>query len=96
MNKERTGCPVPCCAKPQCDSCTWRGAYLVRQQWIVAYGQSVGLGKQVFRYLHPEEQRRFLEQGPCKGCPLEEVCDLPCPGYVRWWDLRMERIRRGG
>lgn len=88
-------CPVRCCAAPECmqGRCVWLGEYLPRQRWINAYAQSVGVGEQVFRYAHPEEVERFLQVGPCKECPVEQVCDLPCPEYVRWWDMRMGRYR---
>lgn len=90
------GCPARCCADPPCleGRCVWLARYLVRQKWINAYARSVGLGKQVFRYAHPEDQRRYSRQGPCERCAIGEVCDMPCPEYVEWWDLRMEKLRR--
>lgn len=87
--RDVVGCAARCCGKPDCGDCGWRAEYLVRQEWIRAFGQSVGLGERKFRYLHPEELRRFLLVGPCVGCGLEAVCDMPCPAYAVWWDMRM-------
>ena len=98
MKKTRSGalgCPARCSGRPECEKgkCRWLAAYLARQKWINAYARTVA-DRQIFRYRHPQEQRQFLKEGPCPGCSLEKLCDLPCPEYVRWWDLRMALLRR--
>lgn len=45
------------------------------------------------RYVHPETFRRWLEEGPCKGCPCERHCDEVCALRARWWDARVARLR---
>lgn len=31
---------------------------------------------------------------PCDGCRCESWCDTPCSLRLKWWDERMELIRR--
>lgn len=88
MDDKVIGCSARCRWKPDCAGCQWRAEYLVRQEWIREYARAVGIGDRKFRYEHPDELRRFLRLGPCVECELEAVCDLPCPAYARWWDLR--------
>ncbi len=47
-----------------------------------------------FFFAHPDEVRRYLTTHPCKGCLVENICDTPCPKYLRWWDARMECARK--
>ncbi|MBQ7345346.1 MAG: hypothetical protein IJW45_04700 [Oscillospiraceae bacterium] len=93
--KKIFGCAMRCCADPDCGrgECQWAADYLARQRWINAFAQAVGSGRQVLRYEHPLEVERSLRDGPCMGCPVEKVCDMACPGYVRWWDMRMAYFR---
>lgn len=91
-----------------CDSCKkecvpggcskWKTRYRYRQKQINGYFHKllkrVGPVREKFLYEHPDEIRRYLENGPCKGCNAEEVCDTPCPAYLRWWDSRMEWMKR--
>ena len=44
--------------------------------------------------LHPDAYRRWLENGPCVGCPCEKHCDEICSLRARWWDARMARFRQ--
>lgn len=46
-----------------------------------------------FCYEHPDVARRYLKNGPCKGCQFEKLCDVPCPQYYRWWDARMAVLK---
>lgn len=94
--KKIFGCAMRCCADPGCGrgECQWAAEYLARQRWINAFAQAVGLGDRAFRYQHPLEVERFFREGPCKGCPVEKICDMACPGYVRWWDMRMAYFRK--
>ncbi|MBQ2384384.1 MAG: hypothetical protein II290_10120 [Oscillospiraceae bacterium] len=90
MDGKVIGCSARCKQKPDCGGCAWRAEYLVRQEWIREYARSVGAGDRKFRYEHPDMVRRFLRLGPCVDCGLEGVCDMVCPAYARWWDLRRE------
>ena len=47
-----------------------------------------------FCYVHPDEVRRYLEVGPCKNCQIAEGCNTVCLAYARWWDARMEILRK--
>lgn len=49
--------------------------------------------KEKLRYEHPDIGRQYLLDGPCKGCPCERNCNIPCNAYWRWWDARMKWIR---
>lgn len=44
--------------------------------------------------VHPEAYRRWVEQGPCVSCPCGLFCNRICSLRARWWDARMERVRR--
>jgi radical SAM protein with 4Fe4S-binding SPASM domain len=50
--------------------------------------------KKVFAYEHPDLIKKYLEEGPCKGCQFEKLCDVPCPQYYGWWDARMALLRK--
>lgn len=45
-------------------------------------------------YEHPDLIGKYLEEGPCKGCQFEKLCDVPCVSYWHWWDARMELLRK--
>lgn len=45
------------------------------------------------RVVHPDAYRRWLENGPCVGCPCEGHCDEICSLRAKWWDARMARLR---
>lgn len=94
--------PNPCDA---CAVCTntigceaWRIRFRYRQKQINAYARKIAPPKQenrqVFRYEHPDIIGRYLEKGPCEYCDAEKICDTPCVLYWRWWDARMEWLRR--
>ena len=54
---------------------------------------TTGPAKEKLRYEHPDIGRQYLLDGPCKGCPCERNCAIPCNAYWRWWDARMKWIR---
>ncbi|MBO4938885.1 MAG: hypothetical protein J6C98_07800 [Oscillospiraceae bacterium] len=95
--------PDPCnvCTKARCvtNGCVdWRIRYLFRQKQINLYARKLLQGGshktgEAFRYEHPDIIRRYLKNGPCRGCNAEAVCDTPCPAYWRWWDEKMEEFR---
>ena len=35
-------------------------------------------------------------QSPCRGCPCRSWCDTPCSLRLKWWDCRMDVLRRKG
>ena len=43
---------------------------------------------------HPDSYRRWLQYGPCKGCPCEAWCDKACRLRLKWWDDSMAVLRR--
>lgn len=83
-----------------CTGCgKWKAWYLQRQAQINAYAKKVyeeqsRLPENKFCYNHPDTVKRWLREGPCAGCKAEEVCDTPCPAYLRWYDARMQIARR--
>ena len=97
--------PNPCDTCQDAASCKhsygcadWQIRYRYRQKQINAYASNLLQAKVTeqtkFYYQHPDEVRRYLADGPCKGCKAEQVCNVPCPVYLRWWDARMQMIRR--
>ena len=50
--------------------------------------------KKKFSYEHPDIIKKYLDEGPCKGCEFELLCDVPCSAYYHWWDARMAIIRK--
>ena len=46
-----------------------------------------------FVYAHPDLIKKYLKDGPCKGCEFEVLCDVPCTAYWCWWDARMTAIK---
>lgn len=88
--------PNPCdtcqnCGNPQgCNAwkmrvrTIWRqfNSYPIRQ-----YRKRAKLKK--FVYEHHDLIKKYLDEGPCKGCKQEEQCDAPCAAYWHWWDARM-------
>lgn len=78
----------------------WRIRYLYRQKQINLYttkSRPTVCAKdntEYFCYEHPDTVREYIENGPCKGCYFEKTCDTPCGAYLRWWDVRMEWLRK--
>lgn len=76
----------------------WQIRYRYRQKQINAYARKLLQAKNTeqikFVYQHPDMIRRYLSEGPCKGCKAESACNTPCPAYLQWWDARMEIIRK--
>lgn len=97
--------PSPCDTCKTASSCKrgygcvdWRIRYRYMQKQINAFARSLLQAKTteetMFVYQHPDVIRRYLADGPCKGCKAESVCDTPCPAYLRWWDARMQITRK--
>lgn len=97
--------PSPCDSCQKATACTfgygcmdWRIRYYYRQKQINAYYRKLLQVKPAeeatFVYQHPDLIRRYLTEGPCKGCKAEQVCDVPCPAYLRWYDARMKIARK--
>ena len=83
----------------QYDTCSvWKTRYYYRQKQINAKYRQMQTPKyertEAFVYEHPDQTRRFLQEGPCVRCPLQETCDWPCPSRLLWWDLCMEVLRK--
>lgn len=49
--------------------------------------------KTKFVYEHPDLIRKYIKDGPCKGCEFEQLCDVPCAAYFHWWDVRMAWLK---
>ena len=100
------GYPSPCDTCEKAESCkkrqgcdAWKTRYHYRQKQINAHFRwsmrtNASSCRSVFAYEHPDTIRRYLQNGPCKGCKAEEACDTPCSAYLRWWDARMEYLER--
>ena len=97
--------PNPCDTCQDAASCKlsngcadWIIRYRYRQKQINAFAQNLlkakPTGETMFAYRHPDETRRYLADGPCKGCNAEQVCNVPCRAYLQWWDARMQIIRK--
>lgn len=80
--------PSPCdsCPKTSCrQGCSrWKIRYLYRQKQINAYAKSQG----------EKPLKIEFSRSPCSNCTAQEYCDYPCKGYLRWYNSRMEAIRR--
>ena len=64
----------------------------MKYQWQIR--DELGREEPAFQYSHPDERRRWLREGPCKGCPCEKACDRVCGLRAKWWDDRMAHLRR--
>ena len=53
-----------------------------------------GKKEKIFVYEHPDMIKKYLDEGPCKGCKQEEQCDVPCAAYWHWWDARMAVMKK--
>lgn len=93
--------PCETCSRDEygCTGCDpWRQYYRRKQDRINAYARQLCqprlLDSAKFYYSHPDEARRYLRCSPCEGCQVNNICNIPCAAYLRWWDARMEYIRR--
>lgn len=42
-------------------------------------------------YILPDRVREYLQNSPCKTCPMPmELCTSPCPAYRTWQETRKE------
>ena len=93
--------PHPCdkcekCAQPYgCDEWKMRFRTIWKQfntYPLRRYRESKTTKK--FAYEHPDLIQKYLEEGPCKYCQFEKLCEIPCPKYYCWWDARMTVLRK--
>ena len=47
-----------------------------------------------FCYEHPDMIGKYLQEGPCKHCEFEAICETPCSNYWHWWDARMAAFKK--
>lgn len=98
---ERNQKPCGSCTQPTCDyrRCKPYRRWL-SESWkqfrryvchIDSFPKPSGAGK--LAYYHPEQLRRYLNEGPCRRCLYTDDCDLPCAAYWSWWDARMVWLR---
>ena len=91
--------------KRKCRNCLWElvNEPEVLQGWLVenlgaemSYHWAVRdeYGREEPRVLHPVQYEHWLEKGPCVGCPVAFGCKKVCALRARWWDARMDRLRR--
>lgn len=98
--------PDPCehCGKNIGNSCTryrecadWVKRYRTRQAWINAaarkHNRSRWEVRKAFAYDHPDAVRRFLREGPCQSCGIQNICDVACEARLFWWEMRMRQLR---
>lgn len=52
------------------------------------------LGREEPRLVHPAMYEAWMEHGPCRGCPCELRCDEICSLRARWWDARVQRLKK--
>lgn len=101
---EKRNCPNPC---DKCDyeGCRRRGTHYKACPrwnhwflwWWKRFQDIYNRRKSVvekFRYLHPDEVRRYLQRSPCSGCSDQKKCDVPCEAYLKWYNARIELARK--
>ena len=74
----------------------WERQYRRRQEKINGFARKYlcpGGNDDAFVLLHPDEYRRYLQKGPCIGCPVSHLCDTPCRVYFNWYNTRMKLFR---
>lgn len=97
--------PNPCNACVNGDACKTSNMCKKYQTWVNTwwsyfkgmFQQAGGCEKtkeNKFTYAHPDDIRRSLRKSPCDGCKIAEYCDTPCQVYLRWYDARMEIVRK--
>lgn len=52
------------------------------------------MGREEPGFVHPDAYRRWLDRGPCVDCPCESRCNEVCHLRAKWWDARMDRLRK--
>lgn len=92
-----------------CDSCTisecrkgngcnkWQMRFRTIWKQFNSYPKRKAMREKKVRhtyvYEHPDILRKYIQDGPCKGCKAERTCDTPCSAYYAWWDARMAVAR---
>lgn len=75
----------------------WKIRYRYRQKQINAMARRLvrpEKNRKFFQYSHPDDVREFLQRGPCVDCKAEQLCNIPCGSYWKWWDMRMAYMKR--
>ena len=91
--------PTPCtvCAKAEICKTNGCGEY---RKWVNSWWKFFKgmfrkpVKRDKFRYEHPDHIRQYLQKGPCDKCKAADLCDNPCQAYLRWYDARMEIVRK--
>jgi hypothetical protein len=96
--------PAPCdtCTKERCGGVKcdeWVAYYRIHQKWINSKALQIAhthpaAQSDAIHILHPDEYRRYMTAHPCEGCFVKNICDTPCPRYLRWYDERMAYARK--
>ena len=93
--------PNPCDTCEHCGSPSGCDAWKTRVRTIWKQFNSYAIRQykkrkkfENFVYEHPDLTKKYLADGPCKGCQFEALCDVPCTAYWCWWDARMEVLKR--
>ena len=91
--------PNPCDSCAECTADTGRGCDAWRMRFRTIWKQfnsyqirqyrKKANGETKFVYEHPDLIRKHIQDGPCKGCEFESLCEVPCAAYFHWWDARM-------
>jgi hypothetical protein len=76
----------------------WKKYFLTHWKWInlkaVKLCHPEPKPENKFLIAHPNEIRRYLTTHPCEGCFVKNICDTPCPRYLRWYNERMAYARK--
>ena len=94
--------PNPCdtceeCTRPNgCDAWKMRVRTIWKQfnSYPARIYKARKTAQKTFAYEHPDLLKRYLDNGPCKGCEFELLCDVPCTAYWGWWDARMAVLKK--
>lgn len=62
----------------------WKTRYFYRQNAINGYAR-----KYLSKSAEPDDMK-----DPCEGCSSNDNCDTICQARAKWWDARMEKLRK--
>lgn len=83
--------PSPCdtCTSSKCrkNCAAWRTRYLHRQRQINAYARYNGIV--------PGAPEYTAGKNPCNCCARSENCSAICYARAKYWDERMNLVRKG-
>ena len=88
--------PSPCLKCNRADTCkgyygnakyrVWCKDYEVWFKWLWKYFRKA-LGVEVKPKIDPERK-------PCERCSADGICDKACLAYLKWYDARMQIVRK--